>query len=299
MSKGWIRGSTAAAGHKFVGAALLVFAAALGVCSAAQRPQLERPVMMDSNGPGTELYVLDDAGVLHEFRVQETGLSEYGRAALPPEFAPADMSYLRADSPASLLIAGNRAGQGAVIRLALDGKTVANWRFVNVCSGVDSDSAGETAYVAASDSNEIYRLNPRRGQIVRVAGIPEASKLGPVALDEKRQEVYVADIGNGQVYRYSVPAKKSDLVARVSTPNALVFDSDTDRLFIADPGQGAILVVDMRATKPAAIPFASVRSPYGMTLLSEGRVAVADYSANSILVFSGSGKLLFRFPGAP
>jgi hypothetical protein len=32
-----------------------------------------------------------------------------------------------------------------------------------------------------------------------------------------------------------------------------------------------------------------------MTLISKGRVAVADYGANSVFVFSGQGKLLFRF----
>jgi DNA-binding beta-propeller fold protein YncE len=268
------------------------------VGSAADRPQLQRPVMMDSNGPGTELYVLDDSGVLHEYRVLEKSISEYGRAGLPADFVPADMSFLRSDAPPSLLIAGTQSGRGAVIRLSLDHGIVATWNLQNICSGVDSDPSGGTAYVATSDSNEIYWLNPRGRQINRVTEIPEASKLGPLALDEKREQVYVADVANGQVYQYSVKAKKSNVVARVSTPTALVFDSETDRLFIADPGQGAIFVVDTRATKPVAVRFASLRSPYGMTVLSEGRVAVADYSANSILVFSGSGELLFRFPAS-
>lgn len=269
-----------------------------GIARAADRPDLQRPIMMDSNGPGSELYVLDAAGVIHQLRVSESALNEYGRSAVPPDFTAADMSFLRSNTPASLLIAGTQNGRGVVIRLSLDSKTLTTWPFPNVCSGVDSASSGTTAYVATSDSNEIYQLDPRGQRTNRITAVREASKLGPVALDDKRQLIYVADVANGQVYRYSAQTRKSAVVARVSTPTALVFDADTDKLFIADPGQRSIFVVDTRANTPAAAPFVSdgLRAPYGMTLLSEGRLAVADYSSNSILVYSGSGKLLFRFP---
>jgi DNA-binding beta-propeller fold protein YncE len=242
--------------------------------------------------------VLDASGVIHQFRVSESALSEYGRSTVPPDFTAADMSFLRSNTPPSLLIAGTQNGRGVVIRLSLDSKSLTSWPFPNLCSGVDSASSGTTAYVATSDSNEIYQLDPRGQRTSRVAEIVEASKLGPVALDDKRQLIYVADVANGQVYRYSLQTRKSQVVARVSTPTALVFDAETDKLFIADPGQRSIFVVDTHANAPVATTFAAdgLRAPYGMTLLSDGRLAVADYNSNSILVFSGTGKLLFRFP---
>lgn len=255
--------------------------------------------MMDSNGPGSELYVLDDSGALHAFRLAENGLSEYARVSVPQGFAAADMSFLRSQMPASVMIAGNQAGRGLVLRLSLDGRPLKSWGFQNVCSGVDSGAAGRSAYVATSDSNELYRLDPQGPHVTLVAHIPDATKLGPVAFDEAGQKVYVADVASGRVYQYSIAARSSKVfVTHLSAPTALAFEAETNRLFIADPGQRAILTVDTRAAKPVAVPFAShpLKAPYGMTLVSAGRVAVADYRANAIFIFSGSGSLLFRYP---
>ena len=267
----------------------------------ADRMNFEHPVMMDSNGPGSELYVLDDAGVLHEFRVSENGLEEYGRVSIPPDFKAADMSFARSEMPGSMLMAGTEAGRGLVLRFSLEGRPLKTWAFQNVCSGVDSGEANHTAYVATSDSNEIYKLDLRGQGITRLARISDATKLGPVAFDESRQEIYVADVATGKIYQYSIAGKSSKvLVTGLSAPTALVFDAETRRLFIADPGRRAVFAVDTSASKPIAAPFASepLRSPYGLTLISKGRVAVADYGGNSVFVFSGLGKLLFRFSSA-
>jgi SMP-30/Gluconolactonase/LRE-like region len=280
-------------------AALLVLMLAARVDAGAGQVKLERPVMMDSDGPGAELYVLDDSGVLHEFRVSDHGLAEYGRFSVPVDFKAADMSFLQSDKPASLLMAGTQSGRGLVVRFSLDNRPVKTWEFQNVCSGVDSGSAASAAYVATSDSNEIYSLDLHGTRITLVARISGASKLGPVAFDEARQIIYVADVASGKIYRYSIASKSSKVfVTGLSAPTALAFDAETNRLFVADPGQRAVLVVDTRANKPAAVLFAGspLKAPYGMTLISQGRVAVADYSANSIFVFSNRGALLFRYP---
>ena len=263
------------------------------------RAKLERPVMMDSNGPGSELYVLDNAGILHSFRVSDNGLSEYGMVSLPTDFKPADMTFARSEKPASMLIAGSQSGRGLVMLFSLDGKALRTWGFQNVCSGVDSGEASHAAYVATSDSNEIYQVDVRGSRSIPIARIDSATKLGPVAFDEERQEIYVADIAAGKIFQYAIATRTSKMfVTGLSAPTALVFDARSHRLFVADPGQRAIFTVDTRATTPAIVQFASdpLRAPYGMTLISNGRVAVADYSANSVLVYSESGSLLFRFP---
>ena len=166
---------------------------------------------------------------------------------------------------------------------------------VQTCALPISGEANHTAYVATSDSNEIYKLDLRGQGITRLARISDATKLGPVAFDESRQEIYVADVATGKIYQYSIAGKSSKvLVTGLSAPTALVFDAETRRLFIADPGRRAVFAVDTSASKPIAAPFASepLRSPYGLTLISKGRVAVADYGGNSVFVFSGLGKLL-------
>jgi hypothetical protein len=261
--------------------------------------EFERPIMMDSNGPGSELFVLDAAGILHEFRVTGSSLDEYRSISLPPTLSAADMSYASAGGQESILVAGTQKDRGIVARYAVDGRQLQMWTFRNICSGIDFGSASQAAYVATSDSNEIYRVDLRGSESTFVARISTAVKLGPLAFDEAGQKVYVADVAAGAVYQYSLATKSAKMLAlKLSTPTALSYDVDTGRLYIADPGRRAIFTVDTRASKPIANEFVSspLISPYGMALLSGDRVAVADYGARSIFVFSSKKALLFRYP---
>jgi len=261
--------------------------------------KFERPIMMDSNGPGSQLFVLDNWGTLHEFRVTSSSLEEFRSIALPSTLTAADMTDSSVSGQESVLIAGTQLGRGIVARYALDGKQLQTWMFRNICSGIDFGTSSHTAYVATSDSNEIYRLNPEGSKSTFVARIPDATKLGPLAFDEGGQKIYVADVAAGAIYQYSLKVKSSKvLVSNLSAPTALSFEPETGRLYIADPGRRGIFTVDTRSGNPVATEFVSgpLKSPYGMALLSSDRMAVADYGANSVFVFSSKGKLLFRFP---
>ena len=284
------------------GIVLCVLMSIRQVAAGADRAKLEHPVMMDSDGPGDELYVIVDGAVLHKLRVADNSLSEYGSVALPANFKPADMTFAHSEKPASILFAGAQSGKGKVILFSLENKLLREWEFQNVCSGVDFGEAGHTAYVATSDSNEIYKLGIHDTRISLVAHIDSAAKLGPVAFDEKHRRIYVADIAAGKIFLYSLESRTSKtFVTGLSAPSALAYDTESERLFVADPGQRSIFAVDTRKPNPAIARFASgpLRAPYGMTLISKGRVAVADYNANAVFVFSGNGDLLFRYPAAP
>jgi sugar lactone lactonase YvrE len=263
------------------------------------QPRLQRPIMLDSNGP--DLFVVDSSGTLHEFHIGPTTLKEFRSFPLPSDFAPTDMSYSIVDDRESLLIAGSQAGHGAVVRYALDGKVMQTWAFRNICSGIDYATAGHAAYVATSDSNEIYRLDLRGAEIKYIGRIPNATKLGPLAFDETNKRIYVADVATGTIYQYSMATNVSEvLVSDLSAPTALSFDPVPGRLYTADPGRRAIFTIDTRASKASSIEFASapLKSPYGMAQVANGRLAVADYGGDGILVFSGTGEFLFRFPSA-
>ena len=285
-----------------LGLSLLMLSLATGAPAGDDHARLEHPVMLDSNGPGSELFVLDASGSLHKLRLAQDKLEEFGGFSLPAGFTAADMAYASLDGQESLLIAGTESDRGAVVRYSLDGQPLRTWKFRNICSGIDFGVASHSAYVATSDSNEIYRLDLRGTGIDFVTRIAYATKLGPVAFDEGRREIYVADVAGGRVYQYAIATKASKvLVTDLSAPTALAFDAEAGRLFIADPGRRAILSVDTRASKPVAAEFASapLKAPYGMTLLSKGRVAVADYGANRVLVFSNTQGLLFQYPQIP
>jgi DNA-binding beta-propeller fold protein YncE len=257
--------------------------------------------MVDSNGPGSDLFVMDNWGTLHELHVTPSGLEQYRSIVLPPAFAPSDMSYAASNGQESMLVAGTQSDRGMVARYALDGQSLQTWTFRNLCSGIDVAADGKSAYVATADSKEIYRVDLQGPgtDSVYIASLPDASKLGPLAFDETRQEIYVADVAAGTIYQYSLRTKSSRrLISGLSAPTALSFDSDAGRLYIADPGRRAILTVDMRVPKPVLTQLVSapLKSPYGMALLSNDRLAVADYAENTIFVFSSKGALLFRFP---
>lgn len=264
-----------------------------------EQAEFDRPIMMDSNAEGSELFVLDAGDTLHEFRVTGNSLEEFRSISLPPSLTAADMSYLLAGGQESLVIAGTQNDRGIVARYALDGQQLQVWKFPNICSGIDVGSASHTAYVATSDSNEIYRVDLQGTQSAFVARISTAMKLGPLAFDEAGQRVFVADVAAGAIYQYSLARKSVKvLVTGLSTPNALSYYPDTRLLYVADPGRRAIFTADTRAGKPVARELVSspLKSPYGMALLSGNRLAVADYGAQSVYVFSGKGALLFRYP---
>jgi len=255
--------------------------------------------MLDSNWTGSEIFVVDAAENLHRFLVSQNSLTQYGKVSLPRELTPADMAYGSSEGQEFLLIAGTESGHGVVVSYSLEGKPLRSWKFRNICSGIDFPPKGRSAYVATSDSNEIYRVDVHGAKITSIARIENATKLGPVAFDEGSQQVYVADVASGQVYQYSLASKISKvLVTGLSAPTALAFDPDARRLFIADPGRRGVFMVDTRSSKPVAVEFApnSLKAPYGMTVISNDHVAVADYGANSVVVLSVNGTLLFRYP---
>ena len=265
----------------------------------AEHAKFERPIMVDSNLPGSQLFVLDAWGTLHEFRVANNSLEEYGNITLPATFSASDMSYSSDGGQESVLIAGTQTSRGIVARFGLDGRQLQTWTFRNICSGIDFGASSHMAYVATSDSNEIYRLDLQGTESKYVARIPNATKLGPLAFDERGQKVFVADVAGGAIYQYSLATKGSRvLVSNLSAPTALSFDPESGRLYIADPGRRAIFTVNTRSSAPALTKFVSdpLKSPYGMALLSSDRMAVADYGANSVLVFSSKAALLFSFP---
>ncbi len=288
-------------GSRRISRALALLALSLALCGglAQDRVKFQRPIMMDSNGPSTDLFVLDSSGSLHKLHVVQNGLQEYGRFSLARDFKPADMAYASSGGQESLLIVGTESGRGVATSYSLDGKVLKKWRFPHVCSGIDFAPITHSAYIATSDSNEIYQVDLQGSEPKPVTRIDDATKLGPLAFDEANQEIYVADVASGRIYQYSMATKAAKvLVTGLSAPTALVFDPATSRLLIADPGRRGIFTVDPRSGKPVVAELApgGLKSPYGVTVISQNRIAVADYGASSVVVFSNKGDLLFRFP---
>src|SRR5260370_33944243 len=88
----------------------------------------------------------------------------------------------------SLLIAGTQAGRGVVVDLSLDGQVLRTWSFHNICYGIDLSANTQTAYVATSDSNELYQLDLGKAEPTFLTHIEDATKLCPVRFDDARKQ---------------------------------------------------------------------------------------------------------------
>jgi hypothetical protein len=150
--------------------------------------KLDRPIAMDA-GPNTDFFVLDIHGNVHRLRGTQNSFSEQGTFALPSYSTPGDMSYSISAGQESLLIAGVGLGRGIVARVTSDGKLIRRWFLSNVCAGIDFNTKDHSAYVATSDSNEIYRVDLQGGTTSYVTQIFDARRLGPLVLDNGRQDV--------------------------------------------------------------------------------------------------------------
>lgn len=114
-----------------------------------------------------------------------------------------------------------------------------------------------------------------------------------------RQEIYVADGGRQNLPAFDRHQTWNTLAGNLSAPTALSFDPNSGRLYIADPGCREIFTLDTRSNKAALGQFASgqMQAPIGLTLPLQNRLSVVEYIANSVLVFSKDGVLLF--PSTP
>jgi streptogramin lyase len=100
-----------------------------------------------------------------------------------------------------------------------------------------------SAFVATSDSREIFRVDLQGTKMSFVMRIPDATKLGRLAFDEAHQIIYLADVASGRICQYGIATRATSvLLTGLRAPTALSYDPDARRLYIADPGRRAILL---------------------------------------------------------
>jgi len=192
------------------------------------------------------------------------------------------------------------SGIGALlVQYNLEGKKRAEWKmppWKGRCSGIVIDQQTSTAYVASTETGEIFRFDLQKPDSLPkpLAGISQAEFLDSLALDGKRHRVLAADVALGLLFAVDLETGKSVRLAKgLGEPSALALDAKADQLFIADAAKGRIWSLDLSDLNAKPRVFAKdLEEPMALGLASDGTLWVGDSDSRRLFQISREGKVL-------
>lgn len=293
-------------------AAIICIAGAAHPQMASQQPKgrEQAPVAIDALPSGVVI-VLGSRGGVSVLR-PESGLLSPIKTSLG-YFTPVDMAaahlgendfvFITMFTNYSMNVSQTVQRGGRLEQYSLTGQDVRSWPVVShTFTGIVVNPRTQVVYLGDAITGEISKLDLNTNNatpefVLQVRGI---SRLGPLALDVERNQLFVGDVGDGGVYSVDLGTRKSTrLISNLGEPAALAYDSAQHRLYIADAGRHCIwqVRVDQRPTKPAIFSDAvEYREPRGVAIDAQRNVWVADYGARSILKLSAAGQIIQRIP---
>lgn len=194
------------------------------------------------------------------------------------------------------------AGGARLVRFNLEGKEKDEWFLPpgkGSCTGVAIDAQSSVAYVVSPQTAEILRfaLRKSRTSAKPLAKISEEGALGPIVLDGKRRRLLVADAALGALYAVDIDTGRSvRLVKNVGEPSALILDTKTDELFVADASGRRMWSIALAGKDLKPQVFAQLkefREPTGLVLSGDGTLWVGDVDKGRLFQLSREGKLVF------
>ncbi|WP_428664385.1 PQQ-binding-like beta-propeller repeat protein [Runella sp.] len=127
-----------------------------------------------------------------------------------------------------------------IAKVGLDGKVI-KLRFTeNLNSTKGMGILGDKLYV--TEMAQVAEISLSTGKVVNRYSIPEAKFLNDIAIDTRKNIIYVTDMGSNRVW--SLTNGKAELVvegAPLQNPNGLLFDNN--QVLIGN-GDGSLLAVD-------------------------------------------------------
>jgi sugar lactone lactonase YvrE len=269
---------------------------------------LKAPIAVDKL-PSGDLFALTQESGVYRFHQDGMKLAPAGSFTLQEGQVPTDIVSAIANREPTLFITamappsyarsnsnGPVAG-GSVSQYNPDGKLRASWKTRHIPSGLDFDPKTNTLYVASYDTAEIYQaaISEQKETVQLCGNIVGARKLGPVIVDNRREQLLVGEVQNGEIYSFNLKTHKSHLVATgLGSPQALALSPDGQQLFIADAALHKIYSLDLSRPKASPTIFSAewvYKEPVGLTFLSSGYLVVADDRANALFILSPTGKL--------
>jgi DNA-binding beta-propeller fold protein YncE len=201
----------------------------------------------------------------------------------------------------SLNSISSKESRSFVLQVTSDRREVWTWlRVPGVYVGLAIEPATGLAYVSNSSTNEVFAvtIGDERARPTRVATIPDAVRLGAMAIAPATRRLYVSDMGAPRIYTVELSTRAVRRVdVGVEEARALAWDSQGKRLFIADSGHETVWVVDPNARAPRterALNDKRLRDPAGLAVAADGTLWVADESARAIFQVSVATKSITR-----
>jgi DNA-binding beta-propeller fold protein YncE len=201
----------------------------------------------------------------------------------------------------SLNSRSSKESRSYVLQIMPDKREVWTWlRVPGVYVGLAMEPARGLVYVSNSSTNEVFAvtIGEQNARPVRIAAIPDAARLGALAIAPSTRRLYVADISAPRVYTIELSTREVRTVnVGVEEARALAWDGSTKRLFIADSGHETVWVVDPNARSPKVervVNDKRLRDPAGLTIASDGTLWVADEATRAVFQISPATKSIAR-----
>jgi len=201
----------------------------------------------------------------------------------------------------SLNSRSSKESRSFVLQIMPDKLEVWTWlRVPGVYIGLALEAARGLVYVSNSSTNEVFAvtIGDQNARPVRVATIPDAVRLGAMAIAPATRRLYVSDMGAPRIYTIEL---NTSAVRAVNVPveeaRAMAWDGKTKQLFIADSGHETVWVVDPNAKAPKlerVVGDKRLRDPAGLTVASDGTLWVADEAARALFQVSVLTKSITR-----
>ena len=221
-----------------------------------------------------ELLILQTDGRVFSLDARREVVREIYR--VPAKYQPMDLSIGYRGGPDYCVTLNSRVGSGSfLLQLLPDNRQVwTNLAQRGLVVGVVIDARRRSAYVTQAFDNVVHRLplGEEKARPFEIVSLPQASRIGALALDSVKQRLFVADLdgsdifvvnlGSGAVQR--VPLKD------VSDPRALAWSPATDRLYVADAGHRTVWAVDVSGGNSQTEAFSDKR------IYEPSALAVAD-----------------------
>lgn len=201
----------------------------------------------------------------------------------------------------SLNSRSSKESRSFVLQIMPDGRQIWTWlRVPGVYVGLAMEPARGLVYVSNSSTNEIFAvtIGDQNARPERIAAIPDAERLGALAIAPATRRLYVADMSAPRLYTIELSTRAVRAVnVSVEEARALAWDGSTKRLFIADSGHETVWVVDPNAKLPKAervVNDKRLRDPAGLTVASDGTLWVADEATRAVFQISPATKSITR-----
>lgn len=216
-------------------------------------------------------------------------------------FSPFDMTAGRFGNTDSIYVVlySTVARQAVLAKYSLTGDQVQTWNARAMLAGIAIDPDRQIIYVGDAVTGEILSFSGNSAASSFLLEVSGVNRLGPLAVDTIGQRLFAADVGAGAVFVVDLVRRRSSLlVSGMGEPAALIYDSDQQRLYVADASRHCIWQIATNSRTPKASIFSSapeLREPRGITIDAGHAVWVADRAAMALFKLSPQGQVVRRF----